>query len=254
VTWRSDDNEWCWLRPRENAPLAPILEEPPIDDGCRRANFDTQASDDHANRPPGHLARRRGGGGRVVHAVRSDERISVPLPRGAGYLYRGTPEQRFGRSEVISAIQAVGRAWDALRTKDDEAQAKNPSLVPRPVLQIIAIGTIGGGPLHKNHPPPGTDPFHKSHDLGVDVDISVVRSDGRPGRSTYKPKDSATYSRALTREAISLFLAQKVLRVKRVFYDDPNIDLDPTIVGPDSRTEHDNHFHVRFTPPPGEFP
>jgi hypothetical protein len=193
VTWRSDDDEWCWLRPRGNVPLAPLLEEPPPDDGCHRNDCDPHASEDHANHPTPHLAPVRRGGGRAHHAVRSDARISFALPPlGAGYVYQGTREQRYGRQEVISAIQTVGVTWDGLPRNEQAAHASNPSLVPRPLLQIIAIGDIGGGPLRKNHPRPNADPFHKSHDLGVDVDISVVRCDGKLGRSTYKAKDAAT--------------------------------------------------------------
>lgn len=252
MTWSLDDDDWCWLRPRGNLPLAPLPEEPPLDDCCHRTDFN--APDVPADHPMQHLARARRGGGRAAHAVRSDERITFPLRDRPGLVYAGSDDQRYARQQVISAIYAVAAAWDDLRKKELASQANDPSAVPRPLLQIIALGNIGGGPLHKNHPPPNADPFHKSHDLGVDVDVSVVRRDGKTGRSTYKDKDAATYSHELTREAIGLFLAQGILKVVRVFYDDPQIGLPPNIVSPDRKSEHDNHFHARFTPPPGEYP
>src|SRR5665213_694282 len=129
MTWRPDDDDWCWLRPRGNLPLAPVLEEPPFDDCCHRADFN--APDVRVDQPSQHLARVRRGGGRVVHAVRSDERITARLTDRPGLVYRGSEPQRFGRQEVISAIYAVAASWDGLRKSEQAAQGSKPSLVPR---------------------------------------------------------------------------------------------------------------------------
>jgi hypothetical protein len=247
-----DDDDPCWLPARENRPLAPPPETRPPNDGCQRADFDTQFPEFDTSHPMPHLARVRRGGGPVTHAVRSDIRIVTKLKDGvAGITYVGTDPQRYGRQEVIAAITAVGASWEDLRQADLKAQAQERSVIPRPLLQIVDIGNIGGGPLRKNNPPPNGNPFHASHDLGVDVDDSVVRNDGKKGRSKYSEN---TYSRELTREAIRLFLDQKVLLVSIIFFDDPEIDLPTQFVRPDRNSHHSDHFHVRFKHPPGMFP
>src|SRR5437762_11534091 len=118
-----DDDDPCWLRARENRPLAPQPEVPPPDDGCQRADFDTRFPEFDATHPMPHLVRVRRGGGRVNHAVRTDLRIVTKLKDAvAGITYVGTEPQRYGRQEVIAAITAVGASWESLRKTELEAQ------------------------------------------------------------------------------------------------------------------------------------
>jgi hypothetical protein len=193
-------------------------------------------------------------GGRVRHAVRSDTRLTIALPAsGPGFVFSGSPTQNRTMQEVVDAIVAVGALWNQLRLGDAEAKRRDRTVIVRPRIRVMAIGLVYGGPLPKNRKgPKGETLYHLSHDIGVDVDVGVVRRDGQEKASSYK--EPSTYSRELTREAIDLFLSQKVLRVDRVFFDDPEIALPRNIVAPDRKTRHDDHFHVRFVVPPRKSP
>ena len=96
------------------------------------------------------------------------------------------------------------------------------------------ISRYGGGPL----------PPHKSHRLGVDIDIRLMRNDGREAGVTYQ---DAAYSRALTVELIRAIQANGVLRVKVIYFNDPTVIR--SVPGVKEQKGHDNHLHVRFDPP-----
>jgi hypothetical protein len=163
----------------------------------------------------------------------------------------GTPLQRYARKEVIAALSNVAASWNELLHADQKAATSDGAVIIRPPIQIIAIGNRYGGPLRKNHPPKNGNPFHASHDVGVDVDIGLPRNDGKIGTCKYW---EAEYSRELTRRAISLFLSETVLSVSVVFFDDPDIGLPKQLVHKDRHSNHNDHFHVRFVHPPGVFP
>src|SRR4051794_32234168 len=100
----------------------------------------------------------------------ADPRVDTALPRqNAGLVsYQREPRQ-YGRAEIIRALQVIGAAWQRAR----------------PTGPRIGIGDIslrGGGPM----------PPHVSHQRGLDVDIRLVRADGREAPVRYQ---DAAYSR-----------------------------------------------------------
>lgn len=144
--------------------------------------------------------------------------INTPLPRiGPGfYSHSGTPRQ-YGIPETIRALQAIGATW----------------LSRHPQGPRIGIGDIsfrGGGKMSP----------HKSHQKGVDVDISIMRNDRVESGTQYQ---NSNYSRALTQELVSLIRANTVLKVERIYFNDRQVQ------GVKPWPGHDNHLHVRFCAP-----
>ncbi len=150
-------------------------------------------------------------------------RVNTPLPRsGPGFISSAPTSSQFGLPETIQALQSIGAAW----------QRAHPN---GPVMNIRDISFQGGGPM----------PGHKSHRLGVDMDIRPMRNDGKQGPVTFR---SPTYSRALTQELVRFIRANGILRVQYIFFNDPAIqDVQPW-------PNHDDHLHVRFFPPRGTSP
>jgi peptidoglycan hydrolase-like protein with peptidoglycan-binding domain len=144
--------------------------------------------------------------------------VSTQLAReGPGYYGYRLDEHRYGIPETVEALRRIAARW----------QAAHPG---GPRLGIGDISKRGGGPLRG----------HASHQLGVDVDIRIVRNDGTEGPTTYQ---ADTYSRPLTQELVNLIRANGVLRVRYVFFNDRRVmDVTPW-------PNHDDHLHVRFYPP-----
>ena len=146
--------------------------------------------------------------------------VSALLPSpGPGYYSHKPAANRYGRPETIRALQTIGAAW----------QRANPR---GPRIGVGDISYRGGGPMRG----------HVSHQKGVDVDLHLVRGDGREEPVTYH---MATYSRALTQQLVDLIHGNGVLRVQYIFFN------DPAVRGVRRWPNHDNHLHVRFFPPAG---
>ena len=146
--------------------------------------------------------------------------VNTPLPAsGVGFVTnnRGPSGKfQFGQKSTIDAAQAVGTAWDALNAN-------------RP-FSIGQISLKGGGVM----------PPHKSHRLGLDVDVRPMRTDGanEPVNIT-----DAGYDRATTTALIELWW--KKAPVQSLFFNDPTViaaGLSQFVNG------HHHHFHVRLRP------
>jgi penicillin-insensitive murein endopeptidase len=144
--------------------------------------------------------------------------IDTPLPQsGTGFVTnnRGASgEFQFGQKSSIDAALAVAAAWDGIHSQ-------------RP-FSIGQISKKGGGPF----------PPHKSHRLGVDIDVRPMRTDGKNEHVTI---DDPEYDRALTTELIELWWEKAP--VQAVFFNDPTViqkGLSQAVAG------HGNHFHVRL--------
>src|SRR5215203_1389189 len=143
----------------------------------------------------------------------ADPHVDTALPReNAGLVsYQREPRQ-YGRAEMIRALRAIGAAWQRAR----------------PTGPRIGIGDIsfrGGGPM----------PPHASHRRGLDVDIRLMRADGREAPIRYQ---DAAYSRALTQQLVNTIRANPVLPVELIFFN------DPAVTGVRPWRGHDNHLHV----------
>ncbi|MBA2592301.1 MAG: penicillin-insensitive murein endopeptidase [Gammaproteobacteria bacterium] len=144
--------------------------------------------------------------------------VNVPLPRsGAGFYSYKPTSQQYGLPESIHALQAI-------------ASVRQKAYPQGPRIGIGDISVHGGGPMRG----------HKSHQKGVDVDIRLMRNDGREKPTEYQ---SPQYSRALTQELINLIRANGILGVRYIFFNDPRA------TGVKPWPNHDNHLHVRFVAP-----
>jgi peptidoglycan hydrolase-like protein with peptidoglycan-binding domain len=156
-----------------------------------------------------------GGGGTTTGPHPS---VSARLPSpGAGYYSYKPGTNQYGLPESIQALQAVGSQW----------HRSHPT---GPRIGIGDISLRGGGKMSG----------HASHQLGVDVDIRLVRNDGREEPTNYK---LSTYSRTLTQELVNTIRANGVLRVQYIFFNDAKV------TGVQPWPSHDDHVHVRFYPP-----
>jgi hypothetical protein len=142
-----------------------------------------------------------------------DTRLDVPT---TGLYGTHTQQRRYGTAKTVQALKAIGVSW----------AEKHHS----PRIGIGDISKRGGGKISG----------HVSHRKGVDVDVRPVRNDNQELPVTYRDRG---YSRELTQELIDFFHNNKVLSVKVIFFNDPQIhNVQPW-------PNHDNHFHVRFNMP-----
>ena len=143
--------------------------------------------------------------------------VNTLLAPGPGlYSYKPSSHQ-YGLPETIAALQAIGAAW----------HGRHPG---GPRIVIGDISKRGGGPFAG----------HKSHQLGVDADIRLMRNDGKEAGVNYQ---SPEYSRALTQELVDLIRGNRRLRVQYIFFN------DRAVRGVRPWPNHDDHLHVRFFPP-----
>lgn len=144
--------------------------------------------------------------------------VNTPLPQsGVGFVTnnRGANgEFQFGQKSTIDAALRVATTWDSLH-------AQRPS-------SIGQISLKGGGPM----------PPHKSHRLGLDIDVRPMRADGANQPVTITDSE---YDRALTTALIALWWQKAP--VQSLFFNDPTViatGLSQFVNG------HHNHFHVRL--------
>lgn len=148
----------------------------------------------------------------------STSKVNAQLPAsGPGFYSYAPSSRRYGIPETIRTLQQISSTWAAAH----------------PSGARIGFGDIslqGGGPISG----------HASHQKGVDVDVRLMRNDGKEEPTVYQ---SANYSRALTQQLIDLIRANGVLRVQYIFFNDPQAK------GVSKWPNHDNHLHVRFYNP-----
>jgi hypothetical protein len=143
--------------------------------------------------------------------------VNVLLPAsGPGFVTnnRGNDQFQFGQQSTIDAAIRVAAAWNQ----------KHPN---RP-FSIGQISKKGGGPM----------PPHKSHQLGVDVDVRPMRKDGENAPVTIT---DSQFERELTTELIALWW--RLAPTQAVFFNDQSVidaGLSRFVNG------HHNHFHVRL--------
>jgi hypothetical protein len=143
--------------------------------------------------------------------------IDVLLPvKGPGFVTnnRGNDQFQFGQKSTIDAAERVAAAWNQKHSN-------------RP-FSIGQISKKGGGPM----------PPHKSHQLGVDVDVRPMRKDGENASVTIT---DSSYDRELTTEVIALWW--RLAPTQAVFFNDQTVidaGLSRFVNG------HHNHFHVRL--------
>jgi peptidoglycan hydrolase-like protein with peptidoglycan-binding domain len=133
---------------------------------------------------------------------------------GPGFECYGPEIKRFGRPEVLKAIEDVAAEW-----------AKRYPSGPR-----LGVGNISfeqGGPMEP----------HTSHQEGVDVDFAPISGTDAEMALTWT---SPEYSRERTQELVDLLQANTQAQVSIILFNDPNVK------NVDFWDGHDNHLHVRF--------
>lgn len=138
----------------------------------------------------------------------------VPLGKaGPGFYWYGSTNTMayYGTANTIATLQEVTRQW----------QEEYPGY-------RLGVGDI-------SNPHGGYLPGHVSHRLGVDLDLRLMRKDGREAPSTYQ---DSSYSRALTQELVDRLLATG--EVETIFFN------DMMVLGVSPWPNHDDHLHVRF--------
>ncbi|HYI94833.1 MAG TPA: penicillin-insensitive murein endopeptidase [Bryobacteraceae bacterium] len=165
---------------------------------------------------------RAGAGNPPATPIPSTTGVNTLLPAsGPGFYSKpeSWPYRQYGIPETISAIQAIGRAWQARYPKG-------------PRFGITDISKKGGGPFEP----------HKSHQKGTDVDLRPLRTDHAETGVNYKDR---SYSRGLTQDFVNTIRSSSTLPVKSVFFNDSSIS------GVQYLSAHDDHLHVSFSAPSG---
>lgn len=144
----------------------------------------------------------------------TDKRGFFVLPQGyegGGYYCYGTPSGgrgQYAHPRLISLIQEVACEWSGLDTRK------------------FGIGNISLAEGVRFTP-------HRSHMSGLDVDVRLIRTDGRPLPCTFRDH---VYDRQATANLIALF--RWLADVKHVLFNDVKIR------GVTRAEHHDDHFHL----------
>jgi hypothetical protein len=144
---------------------------------------------------------------------------SLMLKSGLGFCCRSAQEKRYGLPETILALTQIGMLWFLRHPQG-------------PRIKISEISKRGGGKL----------PPHVSHRIGLDIDISLMRNDGKES-GVYDYKTDPSYSRSLTQELVDIIHKNGVIETKCIFFN------DPAVKGVKPQKGHSNHLHVRFCMP-----
>jgi|GEM_PF-5207603 len=151
--------------------------------------------------------------------------IDAVLPRaGFGYCSSKPVSHRWGLPETIQALESIGIDWYWL-------------FPGGPRIRIGDVARRGGGA-------PGSFSPHKSHHLGLDVDIGLMRSDTHERTVNFKTNPKK-YSQSRTQKLVDILRKNSVLKVADIFFDDPGVKGVRKI----ESSPHNNHMHVRFCIP-----
>jgi len=133
----------------------------------------------------------------------------VTFNRGTGGMFQ------FGQQSTIEATLATGQTWSLDH--------------PEQPFSVGHISKKGGGSF---------DPPHKSHKLGVDIDVRPLRKDKQNQEVTIS---SPSYDQTATAELIALWWQKAPVQL--ILFNDPKV-----IAAGNSRffDGHHNHFHVRL--------
>jgi hypothetical protein len=165
--------------------------------------------------------------------------VNIKLPeRGIGF--RSRTENRYGLPETILALMTIGMKW----------YSTDPS---RPIIVISDISKQGGGKLSR-----GGGKFHKSHRIGLDVDLGFRRMQPKNSGSTRVctiDPDYASDWRSLTQELVNTIRSNGILKVNLIGFAEKFADkADKKVSVTSLWDDHRCHLHVRFCMPPNTNP
>lgn len=84
---------------------------------------------------------------------------------------------------------------------------------------------------------------HSTHEVGLDVDLGLIRRDGRHCRRLGLDYRDAQYDRARTRQLIEAVYDAAPGRVKLIYFNDPVLVREGLVV---SYPNHSHHLHIRY--------
>jgi peptidoglycan hydrolase-like protein with peptidoglycan-binding domain len=181
--------------------------------------------------------------GATVQAVRDFQQHAGMTPDGVvGFntwrnllWHYGTP--RFDSTLCDQDPDRNGKAnWGAASTI-----AALQAAVAQFTARSAGAGPVPVGDLSFEHG--GAIPGHGSHQVGMDVDLWPIRSDGKQctaGRITWQ---SASYDRAATRQLVLDLRQNAPGHVSHIWFNDPELIAEGLT---EPLVEHDNHLHVRY--------
>ncbi|MBL4846192.1 MAG: penicillin-insensitive murein endopeptidase [Planctomycetes bacterium] len=130
---------------------------------------------------------------------------------GPGFYSYKTPSRRWGKPQLVYGLERAARIWSQRGR--------------RPRIAIGDISRENGGRFRP----------HVTHRLGEDVDIRLIRNDGREASVS---RFQSAYSRSLTRESIEIVRSQ--IPTELILFN------DRAIPGVRSYAGHDSHWHYRM--------
>ncbi len=84
---------------------------------------------------------------------------------------------------------------------------------------------------------------HATHEVGLDVDLGLIRRDGRHCRRLGLSYKQAQYDRAKTRQLIRAIYEAAPGQVRLIYFNDPVLVREGIVV---PYPRHDDHLHVRY--------
>ena len=137
-------------------------------------------------------------------------------PEGAAYYTYGTPPSgagQYAHPQLLSLLFMVERQWQNIDSRK------------------IGFGNISlaGGATYSGH---------NSHRSGRDIDVRLLRKDGKElGVTRFDPQ----YDRDATAQLIRIFFEFSYIQV--IYFNDPTIPRIRPLI------RHDDHFHVTIKEP-----
>jgi peptidoglycan hydrolase-like protein with peptidoglycan-binding domain len=87
---------------------------------------------------------------------------------------------------------------------------------------------------------------HSTHEVGLDVDLGLIRKDGRHCRKLGLDYRQGQYDRVRTRDLIKAIYEAAPGRVKLIYFNDPVLIKEGLVV---RYPNHSHHLHVRYCEP-----
>ncbi len=147
------------------------------------------------------------------------------MPPGPGHFFI-KPRFRFGflwgKRHMIDFLMDLSDIWGYIE--------------PNHPFGIYDISKEGGGSIG-----------HRSHRKGIDVDIYVIRQDGKEAWTHYKKPDEYDRERTIELAKLVYDTAGPHMIDKFYFDDQKVIDAVPGVAkAPNAPKEHGDHFHIRL--------
>lgn len=158
-----------------------------------------------------------------IRSVKNDKYYKLPHLAYLKRTYWRNNDIKWGKRHMIDFLIKLHAAW----ILDFRTNVSSP-------IFYGDISLNGGGDLR---------PSHESHRTGVDVDIFIIRKDGRNKPTDFGWKDQYDFDRTLRLAQLIVLVAGTSL--VKLFYDDQDVK-DKVKQATSSAGPHRDHLHVRL--------